>query len=85
MSKEEKECSVCGTTAYYDESLYEYDGEIYCFDCLKGQLEGEGILRTYNIKHYVSDGGTCLGSDEDSYSLAEEICDYYGVKRIEGE
>ena len=81
----EKICSICEKTAFYDEPLYEYESEIYCFDCLVEQLKGEGSLRMFTIKHYVSDGGTCLGSEEDTYSLSQEICEYYGAKRIEGE
>ena len=82
MSDEIKRCAVCGSTHEETEFLYDYEDEIYCFYCLKESLEAEGILRTFVKKCYVSEGGAFLGDEGDMYSLSEEICDYYGAKRI---
>lgn len=53
MEEKIKECSNCGIKLgpFYEE-LYEYKGNLYCWECLISELEDDKIITTEFTKHY---------------------------------
>lgn len=82
MTNGDKRCCICGDRGFYEDYLFEYGNSIYCFKCLEDMLCKFERMRTYSIKRFFTDDGQELGSDDDTYSLFESICEEYGIKQI---
>ncbi len=79
--KEETRCCCCCDSDFEDE-FYEYDGKIYCFECLTEQLEDENRIYTRRTTSYYNDDWHELGTDEEIDGLIKNICEEYEIKII---
>lgn len=59
-----KECCKCKT----EFDLYEYEGKVFCQDCLLKELGLKEKTRTY------------YANDYEAFWDMDEVCDYYGVE-----
>lgn len=63
-----------------NEVEYEYNGEQYCFECIKNELG----IKEYEIKHYITDDGEYLGDEDEERIYILTKCDSK-VKEIDNE
>lgn len=84
MSEEER-CCKCGNDGFWEDYLFKFEGNIYCFDCLQGVLREERNMQVYKTTRYYTDDNQALGTDDDIDSAYEQICEYYDVVKIEME
>ena len=82
---EDKCCCRCGDRGIWEDYLFKFEDRIYCFDCLEKVLEEEKYMKVYETKRYYTDDYQELGTDDDTYSLYEQICEEYEVEKIEVE
>lgn len=73
----EKECTSCGTILNeLNKKLYEYKGNLYCYDCLLSELEEDEIITTnYTIHYYLND--EWIGDDGNLGDVFETILSNY--------
>ena len=75
-----KSCNQCGDSL--DQTLYEYEDELLCWDCLKWELEkkGEIIISTREI--YQNGELEYIGTSDDIDEVIKSVCDYCDVKEV---
>lgn len=82
---EVKKCCLCDEELCCADDLFEYNGNLFCFDCLEMKLGKEKGLNTSLTTTYFDKENEYLGDDDDLEGLYETICRRYDVKRIRWE
>ena len=83
LETEKMECSMCGRDGRCEEYLFNYNGDLYCSDCLETKLECEGNIRTSLTTSYFTNNGSFLGTDDDNWDLILNMCEEFGIEKIE--
>ena len=78
--KNKRVCEKCGDCP---EELYEFEDEIWCWDCLKWELEKRGDIVISNYEVYQNGELEYIGTSDDIDKVIKSICDYCDVKEIE--
>ena len=63
---------------------YEYDGKVYCSECLLEKLEEDKKIESWKTKSYMLDG-EYLGNDNDNSldEIIDSLSESFGVKSLE--
>lgn len=75
-----KHCDKCDVPSAVD-TLYRYEEQILCWDCLEDTLISEGMIdKSERVLYQVGD---YYGSDDDLETVIEHVMEYLDIEEVD--
>ena len=78
-----KSCNQCGDSL--DQTLYEYEDELLCWDCLKQELVEKREIFISTCEIYQNGELDYIGTNDDIDDIIKRICKDLDIEEIENE